>query len=717
MEIKRHLLPYLIIASHLTIVAQTTPSIHDDEKSTNLEEVVINHSGISRLKRQPYNAIAIDTKSLKSSSKSLSDALNKAPGVKLRENGGIGSDMQILLDGYSGRHVKIFIDGVPQEGIGSSFGLNNLPISFAERIEVYKGVVPINFGTDAIGGVINIVSNKFRKPFWVEASYSVGSFNTHRTNVNLGQNFKSGIRWELTAFQNFSDNNYSIYAPVEDFETGRIDRSKLEKVKRFHDTFHNEAAIAQIGIYEKSWADKLNFKASYSQNHKNIQTGVRQDIVYGDKARKSYSLITGIEYIKRNFIINKLDLTSNINYNHNITTNIDTSEYRYNWYGEKVKSNTPGEQSLQHTKSFNNNWNNTINLNYRFAGIHVLTINNIINDYYRHNTSLLAKDEAKEFINKRTLKNILGIQYRVFPTEKYNLVAFGKWYHQYVSGPIAEDVNSTKFVKHSHSSDSWGYGMAATYFPVDRLQAKFSYEKAVRLPTLEESFGDEDLEIGNIAIKPESSHNINFNLHYTLNHQKHTLSLEGAYILRFTNDYIQRNIVDLSGGKQAASYINYGKVFTKGWNISARYNYSNWLSLGGNFTRSDVRDNMKTILGSSMPNISYRERMPNLPYCFADGDISITWHNCLKRGSSLRFEYETMYLHNYTFYPNHLGSNNSDYLVPSQFSHNIMLTYSMKREKYRLSFECRNLTDEQLYDNFRLQKPGRAFYGKFLIII
>ena len=717
MEIRRHLLPYFIIAANLSVLAQTTPSIHEDDKIINMEEVVINHSGVNRVKRQPYNAIAIDTKALESSSKSLSDALNKAPGVKLRENGGIGSDMQILLDGYSGKHVKIFIDGVPQEGIGSSFGLNNLPISFAERIEIYKGVVPINFGTDAIGGVINIVSNKYRKPFWAEASYSFGSFNTHRTNVNLGQNFNNGIRWELTAFQNYSDNDYSIYAPVEDFETGRIDRNKLEKVERFHDRFHNEAVTAQIGVYEKEWADKLNLKLSYSQNYKDIQTGVRQDIVYGEKARKSYSLISGIEYQKRNFIINKLDLSTNLNYNHNTTTNIDTSEYKYNWYGEKIKLNTPGEQSLQHSKAFNNNWNNTINLNYRFARIHTLTLNNIINDYYRHNTSLLAKEVEKDFINKRTLKNILGLQYRVFPSEKYNLVAFGKWYHQYVSGPIAEDANSTKFVKHTHNSDSWGYGMAATYFPLEGLQAKLSYEKAVRLPTLEESFGDEDLEMGNIAIKPESSHNINLNLHYNFTIQKHSLSLEGAYILRFTNDYIQRNIVDLSGGKQAASYINYGKVLTKGWNISARYNYSNWLSIGGNFTRSDVTDNMKTVLGSSMPNISYGERMPNLPYCFADGDISLTWNNCLKRGNSLRFEYETMYLHSYSFYPNHLGSDNTDYLIPSQFSHNLMLTYSMQKGKYRLSLECKNLTNEKLYDNFRLQKPGRAFYGKILVRI
>lgn len=70
-------------------------------------------------------------------------------------------------------------------------------------------------------------------------------------------------------------------------------------------------------------------------------------------------------------------------------------------------------------------------------------------------------------------------------------------------------------------------------------------------------------------------------------------------IYRNTKDYIQRNIADLSGGKYAAKYINYGKVLTKGYTVSARYGFGNWVSIGGNFTKMDVRDNMKTSISSS----------------------------------------------------------------------------------------------------------------------
>ena len=121
-----------------------------------LEEAVVVSNGISRLKRSAFNAIALDTKALQNSTQNLSEALAQAPGMKIRESGGVGSDMQLMMDGFSGKHVKVFIDGVPQEGVGSSFGLNNIPVNFAERIEVYKGVVPVGFGTDAIGGVINL---------------------------------------------------------------------------------------------------------------------------------------------------------------------------------------------------------------------------------------------------------------------------------------------------------------------------------------------------------------------------------------------------------------------------------------------------------------------------------------------------------------------------------------------------------------------------------
>ena len=682
-----------------------------------LDEVTVVSTGVSRVKRSAFNAVAVDTKELQNTTKNLSEALAKAPGMKLRESGGVGSDMQVMMDGFSGKHVKVFIDGIPQEGTGSSFGLNNIPVGFAERIEVYKGVVPVGFGTDAIGGVINIVTNKQRRRWFADASYSYGSFNTHKSNVRFGQTLKNGFTYEINAFQNYSDNDYYVDAPVLNFETGSFNEKELARVRRFNDTYHNEAVVAKAGFVDQKWADRLMLGFIWSHMYKDIQTGVRQKTVFGEKHRFGHSLIPSVEYSKRNLLLKGLDLMFSANYNRNTTTNVDTAHYKYNWLGEKSPLNTPGEQSRQYSRADNDNWNATATLNYRAGRIHLFTLNHVLSTFRRDNTSLLAAEAQTDPIAKQTRKNITGLSYRLMPSDRWNLSAFGKYYRQYVAGPMAEDDTGSNYVRTSRTVSSWGYGAAGTYFILDGLQAKLSYERAYRLPTIEEMFGDEDLESGQISLRPESSHNLNLSLSYAKTLGRHSFYLEGGLVYRDTHDYIQRNVQDLSGGKENATYINYGNVLTKGYNLSARYSLGRWLSLGGNYTQMDVRDNERYQIGStgtSVENLGYRSRMPNVPYRFADFDANFYWYDLGRRGNLLTLTYDNQWTHSFSYYSEVIGSS-SDYIVPNQFSHNLSLTYSLKNGRYNFSVECRNLTDADLYDNFSLQKAGRAFYGKIRV--
>ena len=80
--------------------------------------------------------------------------------------------------------------GYRRKGQEQLFDLNNIPVNFAERIEVYKGVVPVGFGTDALGGVINIVTNKQKRNWFLDASYSYGSFNAHKIVCKLRTEFQ-----------------------------------------------------------------------------------------------------------------------------------------------------------------------------------------------------------------------------------------------------------------------------------------------------------------------------------------------------------------------------------------------------------------------------------------------------------------------------------------------------------------------------------------------
>ncbi len=684
-----------------------------------LDEVVVISERKSHVRQSAFNAVDLSVKEMHNSSKSLGEALSQLPGLKLRESGGVGSDAQLTLDGFSGKHVKVFIDGVPQEGAGTALDINNLPVNFAERIEVYKGVVPVGFGSDALGGVINIVTKKRRHGWSLDASYSYGSFNTHKSYVNFSHTLRNGLAYEINAFQNYSDNNYWIDNYITEFGDDGIsentDRSKIYHVRRFNDRFHNEAVIGKFGVTGKSWADRLMLGFNYSHFYKEIQTGVYQYIVFGQKHRKGHSFVPSLEYSKRNLLTEGLDVMLNANYNHNTTMNIDTSSFKYNWLGDRKYTGSRGEQSYQDNRSLNTNFNATFTAEYRLKKAHTFTLNHVSSTFRRTTRSKVdGSQQLSDFsIPKVTRKNITGLSYRLMPSRKWSVTAFGKYYNQYNRGPVSQSSDGVgNYVEMSRTTNAFGYGAAGTWFIIKGLQVKLSYEKAYRLPTTDELFGDEDLEAGKTDLRPENSDNVNLNLGYSRHFGEHFVNAEGTLIFRDTKDYIQRGLSTVSG-MSYGFYENHGRVRTQGYNISARYGWSRWLSIGGTFSNINVRDHERYVAGNTLQESeTYGQRMPNQPYMFASFDATFTWHNLFADGNTLTVAYDGYYQHAFPLYWEHFGDPASKSVVPDQLSHNLSISYSLQNGRYNISLECRNLTNEKLYDNFSLQKAGRAFYAK-----
>lgn len=688
------------------------------QTSQHIEAATVIADGVKRLKESAFNTVSIDAKALANTSKTLSDALAVAPGVKVRESGGVGSDMSLSMDGFSDKHLKIFIDGVPQEGIGDAFSLNNIPVSFADRIEIYKGVVPVDFGTDAPGGVINIVTR--RKPVngWsLEASYTGGSFGTHKSHFAWTQSFKSGLFYELNAFQNHSKNNYKVHVAVRDFATGVIDRTKKEEMTRFHDLYHNETFVARVGVRGKSWADKLMFSLVYSQYYKDIQTGVRQESVFGEKHRYGHSLTPSLEYRKNNLFGQRFDILYTAVYNRNATTNVDTASYKYNWRGEQdLRKMVSGEQEMLFSRADNDNFNTTLNLRFRFSKKHSLTLNSVYNYFGRRNSTLLTQKEASDAIGKGTHKSVSGLSYRFVPSHRWNATAFVKYYRITARGPIETAENSGVWQEVSQSCDNIGYGLATTYFVLPGLQAKASYECATRLPSSDELFGDEDLETAAMTLRPERSHNLNFSLAYEAHFGKHNLMAETGFVFRSTQDYIIRNIITLSANRGFnASHLNYGSVLTRGINAALRYNLGKNLSAGTSLTYMNIYDNEKNMIGTSVPNVAHKARIPNTPYFFTDTDLTLRFFSIFADKDMLSVQYDSPFVQTFPLFSERIGRINGEYEVPCQISHNLAIQYAFKNGTYNLSLEGKNLSNAQLYDNFSLEKAGRAFYIKLRV--
>lgn len=676
--------------------------LHEDELT--LDEVVITgKSVVQQVKESAYNVTAIDAKALHNSTLDIAHTLDRMSGVRLRESGGVGSDISFSLNGFSGKHVKFFMDGVPMEGFGSSFQINNIPINMAERIEVYKGVVPVAFGADALGGVVNIVTKKGKNNF-LDASYSFGSFNTHKSYVNFGYTYKSGLTLNLNLFQNYSDNNYPVYVRLVD-SSGNFEENET-KVKRFHDTYRNESLVAQLGVVDKRYADRLLFGFVIGQNKADIQTGNNMDFVYGEKFREGNTLMPTFAYQVSNLFTKGLDVNINGNYNFGYTQNVDTATYRkYNWQGEYKPSSQKGESSYQLYKYRDNNGTFTLGTSYKLNEQHLFTVNDVLSTFHRQGKDLLAIDNDDNFPSLNT-QNVLGVGYNYTHSKRWNVNLFYKHYSKYSESHL---LSGTEYVLSSKRFSTSGFGMATTYFLGDHFQFKASYEKANRLPTSRELFGNNDLELGNDSLKAESSNNINLGANYNVVfNKKHSLVLDAGLAYRDISNFIRRKVNESHG---TAGSVNDGRVRNIGINAEARYSFKNILMIGANITYQNIRNKDK--YNGSKPNLVYNDRVPNTPYLYGNVDASLFFNNLGKRGNTLTLGYNASYVNEfYLRWPSY-GTADSKYTVPTQFSHDINVAYSLKNGVYNITLECRNITDERLYDNYSLQKPGRSFSAKF----
>lgn len=696
-----------------------------ENTTQSIDEVVVKtQSSSARLNKSAYNVQSLSLEGLKNSSANMTDALARIGGVKIREAGGVGSDTNISLGGFSGNHVKIFIDGIELDSSNSAFSLSNMPAGFADRIDVYSGVVPIEFGTDAIGGVINIVTKRDSRlrSTSLDASYSYGSFNTHSTYLNFAQVLGNGITYGLNLYQNYSDNNYWVDTTVTQYTETDLgypmvntsDKS-IYRVRRFNDAYHNETGIAMIGISNKSWTDALLFKFNYSQYDNQVQTGNRQDWVYGDKERTGYSLTPTLEYSKRDLFTEGLDVTLSANYSSGYTHNFAPGGYSYNWLGEAYKNSTIASQDSEQR-------NNSANINFTAKYVpsdnHEIALSNTYNTSSRITRSVDAGTDAYTVWStpKVGAKDMAGLSYRYHLQESFDATAFGKYYWQgnegYVYNSSTEDYSWE-----SSTTGLFGYGGALTYFPLSGLQTKLSYEMAYRLPTTTEIFGNEDLEVGTFDLKPESSDNVNLNIGYSKEMRKHYLHIESSLIYRLTRDYIVRS-VSTASTSSAAGYTNFGKVETKGYTLSARYTYDKYFSAGGTFSNISPRNAEKALHdGTSYQTVTYGVRIPNQPYKYANADSSVSLYEILGKEDSLTLTYDLFYQNEFPLYWENLGSASTKSMVPTQVAHNISIAYSPGGGKYNFIFEARNITDAKLYDNYSLQKAGRAFYAKIRINI
>jgi outer membrane cobalamin receptor len=694
----------LLLGSSIMVPAMAQDTLKVTHKQLKQVEVT-GKSELRAVKEQAYTVTAIDATRLHNTTRDINQVLNHSTGVKVREEGGLGSNYSFSLNGFTGKQVKFFLDGMPMDNFGSSLSLNNLPINMAERIEIYKGVVPVFLGSDALGGAVNVVTNQKIKKY-LDASYSIGSFNTHRVSINSRYTTSKGFTINLNGYYNHSDNNYKIDVQIPDPQTGIYGNSI--KLRRFHDAYSSSMGQVEAGFVNKPFADKLLFGLIISENKKEVQTGMNMDLVSGQVFNSSNSLIPTFKYKKENFFVQGLTLTANANMSFVRSGITDTSSRLYDWYGNysvKTFGSNSGEINYYKTK-FRFNDRNALasaNLSYELNKNHSFSLNHNYTYARRQGDDPIAIDPIPFDIPNTLSKNVTGLAYKYsILSNRFSATVFAKRFNMSASTVDAE-WGTHESMKTSYNRT--GYGVAAMYYIFPFAQVKASYESTWRLPEGEEMFGNGLLLKNNPYLKPEHSHNINVGLALMKTFNKHKLEGEINYLYRKAGDFIR-----LESDGQISRYSNLDSVRTSGVEWSVRYTYNDALTVAVNSTYQNTL-NIKTY-DQGIPNYTYWDRLPNMPYLFGSFDAGYKIKKAFYAHDALSFDVSGNFTEKfYLFWPSQ-GSAGTKFIIPRQFTQDVAITYSLQNGRYNIAAACTNLSNAKVYDNFKLQKPARAFSVK-----
>lgn len=686
------------------------------EDAVGLKDVeVYAKSKSQKLRESSFAVNALDVKPIVNSLNNLNELVNRASGIKVRQEGGVGSDFDLSINGMSGNSVRYFIDGVPLETKGSEVSLANLPVNIIDHIEMYKGVVPSYLGSDALGGAINIVTKKEKKNY-LDVSYGVGSFHTHKADMNAQIVFpKSGLIVRPTVGVNYSKNDYMMKG-VEVWDES-VRKYVPSDRKRFHDDYFSLLAQVEVGVTGKSWADDFFVTASYSKVNKELQTGSIQTKVYGMAERNGDAYNVSAQYRKKDFILKGLQMQSILSHTWDHSLTVDTAYRVYDWNGDYIESSrneiTGREKSLRHykrpTTMFRSNWDYSINQHHSINFNYL--VNRTGNDRY--------DDVDDSFVpsNDIVCKHIIGLSYhQQFLQNKIENTFFVKDYvnHLNIRQTDLYWQTGSDEVMGSNTNNYLGYGVGTRVKFIEPVALKASFEHSVRLPLARELLGNGSTIYANTALDPERSDNVNLGAFGTWHPATgHSLYYEVNGFMRFVDDYIQAVVAEKEGMMQ---YENVPAVHIKGVEGEVRYSWKRNLQCMANVSWQDARDQRKYKDDGKL-SATYLNRVPNRPWLFGAAEANYTFYDVLLKNSSLRLGTSYQWVHWYFLTWEAYGAKESKAQIPAQHVINADMTYSLENGKYNISVSCDNIFDRLVYDHYKLQKPGRSFFLKFRMFL
>ena len=249
--------------------------------------------------------------------KSLTDVMRRLPGVDVAQSGGSGQQSSLFIRGTESRHVLILIDGIRlnQAGITGSSDLSQIPLSLVQRIEYIRGARSAVYGSDAIGGVVNIITGRSQPGTTLTAGMGSNGYQSYdgSTQQMLGDATKLTLAGNYTYTKGYDvvAGYPNDYGPAQHDRDGFMSKTLYGNLEhQFSDElsgfvrgygFDNRTAYDGSYTYDDSFTNIIGLADTRQLYSQTWDTGLRFNRdVYSTQLIASYGHTKDINYDPRN---------------------------------------------------------------------------------------------------------------------------------------------------------------------------------------------------------------------------------------------------------------------------------------------------------------------------------------------------------------------------------------------------------------------------------
>ncbi|PXY45263.1 TonB-dependent receptor plug domain-containing protein [Flavobacterium hydrophilum] len=716
--------------------AATEKTKEEKSEAETLENITV--QGTSKKKKIETSGFAvsiIETKEASLRNLTTNELLDRSVGVRVRQNGGIGSNVVYNLNGMSGSTIGVFLNGIEVSTYGQSFNLNNIPPAMIERIEVYKGVLPSHLTGDYVGGAINVILKKDVSQNTANVSASYGSFNTFQSDFGvMYRDKKTGFSFRGSGSYIYTDNSYETWGHSSTYVNEFQQIIRNYKAKRFNNTYKNINGRFEVGFTNTKWADQFFIVYNGSSNYTEIPHGITMSVPYVGRFNEAGANVFELNYNKRNFLAKNLTFNVNAVRSERNSYLQDTVDYAYNWDGKirhiyengvlvKLKTKEGGQQGKKVITDTDTKITNArANLGYLITDGHRVSLNHKFEATNRKEEDLLNPASKDLATDSNIYKNITSMSYEAETFNKrLKTNISGKYTNNRVNDlrkkiVTIEGVNSIVEENVTTIDRNFGFGGTVSYNLIPSMFITGSTENSYIMPSDMQLFGAPEQNIlPNLQLQAEKY--INYNLGFRWNPSdfgKHKIAFyvnafwRNAYNKITPQTVVAADIENESDADiQVTKFVNLQKTQAKGFEAEVIYIYNNRLNTSFNISKFNNLDKSDSDENGA-PNRYYGHQVSNEPFFTMNMNMQYNFLNVFQKESLLSTYYNAGYVGEYFT----VRGEPAYSITPTQITHDLGASYRFPSKKLVASLDVKNIFNAEVYDNFQIQKPGRGIYFK-----